>query len=313
MGAQTRPAASAPPTAKGHAPTKPATAARPKRKTTAKQPPKAAAPRPQHAAKPKPKPKPGATATAQAQALRPQRSQIRQQQRPARRPPTVTAAAANTFMAEPAEAKARRTLYRHHSKPAPEAYGPPPTGPEQRQGQSTASPPPYQHPMSAHVQQMRRYRRPHWSQPNPEAETVRAYQLVCVRPLSCSPRTPTAQDYQDSPMPTTATSPHDPATRTHAHTSAQGHCPAHGQWWQGSTHTQLWELQKLARAEPSLEGPLRRPRRGSAENCRLQPAGGWMPQAAWGAMLAIALHPQKVHPHSLPAPQDHPYDLKRLP
>ena len=27
------------------------------------------------------------------------------------------------------------------------------------------------------------------------------------------------------------------------------------------------------------------------ENCRLRPAGGWMPQAAWEAMLADALHP----------------------
>ena len=35
-----------------------------------------------------------------------------------------------------------------------------------------------------------------------------------------------------------------------------------------------------------------------------------MPQAAWVAMLADALHHQGVHPRNLPAPQDHPYVLK---
>ena len=52
--------------------------------------------------------------------------------------------------------------------------------------------------------------------------------------------------------------------------------------------------------------------KGSVENCRLQPAGRWMPQAAWEAMLADALHPLAVHPRNLPAPQDHPYVLRRL-
>ena len=37
-----------------------------------------------------------------------------------------------------------------------------------------------------------------------------------------------------------------------------------------------------------------------------------MPQAAWEAMLADALHPLGVHPRNLPAPQDHPYVLRRL-
>ena len=127
---------------------------------------------------------------------------------------------------------------------------------------------------------------------------------------TASPRTPTAQDYEDSPRPATATSPHDPITLIHAHSSAQG--PAQGQWWQRWTQTQLWELLKLARAEPSLEGLVHRPRKGSVENCRLQPAGGWMSQAAWEAMLADALHPQGVRPRNLPTPQDHPYVLKRL-
>ena len=38
-----------------------------------------------------------------------------------------------------------------------------------------------------------------------------------------------------------------------------------------------------------------------------------MPQAAWEAMLADALHPLGVHPRHLPAPQDHPYAFRRLP
>ena len=150
------------------------------------------------------------------------------------------------------------------------------------------------------------------SQPNSEAETVRTYPRVCIRLRPHSLRTPTAQDYEESPRPATATSPHDPITPTHAHSSAGGHRPAHGQWWQRSTHTQLWELQKWARAEPSLEGLVLRPHKRSAESCRPQPLGGWMPQAAWEDMLADALHPLGVHPRNLPAPQDHPYVIGRL-
>ena len=37
-----------------------------------------------------------------------------------------------------------------------------------------------------------------------------------------------------------------------------------------------------------------------------------MPQAAWEAMMADALHPLGVHPRNLPAPEDHPYVLRRL-
>ena len=110
-------------------------------------------------------------------------SQTGWQQRPARRPPTVTDAAATTFMVERAAAEARRTSSHLHSKPAPQAHRPPPTGPEQRQGQPAASPPPYQPLMSAHIRQMPRYRRPRGSQPNPEAETVSAYPRVRVRSL----------------------------------------------------------------------------------------------------------------------------------
>ena len=113
--------------------------------------------------------------------------------------------------------------------------------------------------MSPDVQQMPRYRRPNEFQPNPEAETVRTYPRVRVRPRPRSPCIPTAQDYEDSPGPTTATSPHHPTITTQAHTSAQGHNMCHGQWWQRWTHTQLSELRKRARAEPSLEGLVRGP------------------------------------------------------
>ena len=37
-----------------------------------------------------------------------------------------------------------------------------------------------------------------------------------------------------------------------------------------------------------------------------------MPQAAWEAMLADALHPLGVQPRNLPATQDHLYVLRRL-
>ena len=94
--------------------------------------------------------------------------------------------------------------------------------------------------------------------------------------------------------------------------TAQDRDPAQGQWWQRWTGTQLWELRQLVRTGPSLEGLVHRPRKVSVENSRLQPLGGWMPQAAWEAMLADALHFLGVHPRNLPAPQDHPYVLKRL-
>ena len=141
---------------------------------------------------------------------------------------------------------------------------------------------------------------------------MRAYRRVHIRPRPRSPRTPTAQDYEHSPRPPPATSPHGPITPTHAPSSAQSHSPAQEQWWQHWTHTQLWELRKWARAEPSLKGLVHRLRKGSVENCRLQPAGGSMPQAAWEAVLADALQAQGVRPRNLPAPQDHLYVLKRL-
>ena len=127
-------------------------------------------------------------------------------------------------------AEARRTSSRHLSKPAPQAHGPPPTRPEQRQGLPAASPPPYQASMTAHIQRMPRYRRRRESPPNPEAETVRAHPRVHIRLRPHSPRTPKEQDYEESPRPATATGPHDPVTPTHAHSSAQDRRPAQGQW-----------------------------------------------------------------------------------
>ena len=144
-------------------------------------------------------------------------------------PPTVTDAATTTFKAERPAAEARRTSSRHLSKPEPQAHGPPPTGPDRRQGPPAGSSPPYQPSMSAHIQHMPRYRRHRESQPDPEAETVRAYPRVHIRPRPHSPRTPTAQDYEESPRPATATSPHDPISPTHAHSSAQERGPTQGQ------------------------------------------------------------------------------------
>ena len=48
------------------------------------------------------------------------------------------------------------------------------------------------------------------------------------------------------------------------------------------------------------------------ENCWLWPARGWMPQDAWEAMLADALHPQGAHSGQLPAYGNHLHVLRRL-
>ena len=127
-------------------------------------------------------------------------------------PPTVTDATAPTFMAERSVAEAQRTAPRHLSKPAPQTHGPPPTGPDRRQDPPAASPPPYQPSMSAHIQRMPRYRRRRESQPNPEAGTVRAHPRVHIRSRPYSPRTPTAQDYEEYPGPPP---PPDPTTPSH--------------------------------------------------------------------------------------------------
>ena len=267
-----------PPPPRAHAPTRPAPATQPKPKTAAKQPPEPiSAPRPQPAAKPEPKPKPGATTAARARPpedvlydIRPQPSQAWGQQHPARRPPTVTDAAATTFIAERATTEARRTSSRHLSKPAPQAHGPPLTRPERHQGPPAASPPPYQPSMTAHIQRMPRYRRCRESPPNPEAETVRAHPRVHIRAGPHSSRTPTEQDYEESPWPATATGPHGPVTPTHAHSYAQDRGPAQGQWWQRWIHTQLSELQSGPR-----EGPPSRAWSGG-------PARGWWRAAASG-------------------------------
>ena len=131
-------------------------------------------------------------------------------------------------------------------------------------------------------------------------------------PAPPRPAHPTAQDSEESPRPVTTTSPHHPITPSHANSSTQDRGPARGQWWRRWTDTQLWELRRWARAEPTLKGLVHRPRKGLVGNCRLQPAEEWMPQAAWEAILADALHPQGVDLCNLPAPQDHPYVLRQL-
>ena len=108
------------------------------------------------------------------------------------------------------------------------------------------SPPPYQPSMSAHVQHMPRYRRHRESQPNPKAETVRAYLQVQIRPRPHSLSPPGAQAYQESPRPATATSAHDPITPTRAHSSAQDRGPAQEQWWRHWTHTQLRKMSLIS-------------------------------------------------------------------
>ena len=57
---------------------------------------------------------------------------------------------------------------------------------------------------------------------------MRAYPRVHIRPRTRSPRIPMAQDYEESPRPATATSPHDPITPTYAHSSAERPRPRPG-------------------------------------------------------------------------------------
>ena len=66
------------------------------------------------------------------------------------------------------------------------------------------------------------------------------------------------------------------------------------------------KMRRFGRAPPDLAPP---PRAATGE---FLAENRWMPQAAWEAMLADALHPLGVHPRNLPAPQDHPYVLRRL-
>ena len=172
------------------------------------------------------------------------------------------------------------------------------------------SPPPYKPPLSAHVGQMPRYCHHHRPRPNPEAESVSTCRLT-PGPI---PAQPQGAGVRGLSGPTAVPSPHYSTTRTtaEAHAEAQSHESALEPWWQRWTHTKLWELQKWARAETSLKGLVRQPPREMTENRQLQLAGGWMPQAAWKAMLADALHPKRVHPRRPPAPQDHLHVLGRL-
>ena len=309
--------ASNPAATKAHAPTRPAPAARLKPKTAAKQQPKPVSPpRPQPAAKPKPKPKPGATRAARARPpedvlydIWPHTFQARRQQRPARRPLIVTYAAAITFMAERAAARAQRTSSRHLSKPAPQAQGPPPTGPEQRQGPPAASLPPYQPWMSAHIQHMPRWRRHRESQPSPEAETVLAYPRSPHLPAPPLPAHRTTRNPPGPPPPSVPTTPSHPPTPTPPSQTAAP--PRDSDGGAGPTRSSgSWE------SGPRQSVPSRAwstgPARGRWTTCRLQPAGGRMPQAAWEAMLAHALHPLGVHPRNLAAPKDQRYVIRRL-
>ena len=219
------PTASNPAAAKVHAPTRPAPATQPKPKTAAKQQPNPiSAPRLQPAAKPKPKPKPGATTAARARPpedvlydVRPQPSPARRQQHPARRPPTLTDAAATTFIAERAAAEARRTSSRHLSKPAPQAHGPPSTRPERRQGPPAVSPPPYQPSMTALIQRMPRYRRRRKSRPTPRrrlcAHTPGSTSARARTPRAL-PRYRNTRNPPGPPPPPVPTTPSHPPTPT---------------------------------------------------------------------------------------------------
>ena len=144
---------------------------------------------------------------------------------PALRPPAIADAAATIFRAERATAGARRTPSQPHPKSATLVHRPSRTGPEHRQGQQAASRPPFQLrclPASRRCPVTAANMDPN---PTPmQSISICPRVSVCPRPARC-PRTRTAQNYKCSPRSTTAASPHDPSTRTHAH----AHATAEGQ------------------------------------------------------------------------------------
>ena len=141
---------------------------------------------------------------------------------------------------------------------------------------------------------------------------MRAHPQVHIRARPNSPRTPAEQDYEESPRHASATGLHDPVTPTHAHSSAQDRGPAQGQWWQRWTHTQLWELRKWARGEPSLEGLVHRFRKGSVENCASGRRGGGCRRPHGKPCWPMRSTPWESTPATSPRPKDHPYVLRRL-
>ena len=183
----------------------------------------------------------------------------------------------------------------------PRPTEPPPTRGKQRQGPPAAPPPPYQPSMSADIQQMPRYRRQRESQPNPEAETVRAYPRVHIRPRPRSPRIPTAQDYDESLRPATATSPHNPITPTNAHPSAQGHGPAQGSRRGGGCHRPHGKPCWPMRSTPWESTP-QPPRAPGPPVCPQAPVGDSTGDGT-GRQTPVGHHPKPKPAHTNPPPE----------
>ena len=262
--------ASNPAAAKAHALTTPAPATRPKPKTAAKQPPKPlGVPRPHSATRPKPKPKPGARTAARAPPpkdvlydIRPQQAKARRQQRPARSPPH------------------RHRRRRHH------LHG------RARRGRSTThlvSPP------------LKACTLAPWTAPD-RTRSTRGSTSSVLAPLPTLDVSPHTAHAPLPPPPRVETrprgggraripgSPHPPAPRLPAHphgTGLRGIPQArHRHQSPRPDPPPLRPLLRprrrprpgtvVAALDPhaALEGLVHQPRRGSVENCRLQPAGG---------------------------------------
>ena len=166
--------------------------------------------------------------------------------------------------------------------------------------------------MTAHIQRMPHHRRCRESPPNAEAETVRAHPRVHIRARPHSTRTPTEPDYEESPRPATATGPHDPVIPTHAHSSAQDRRPAQEQRWQRWTHTQLWELRKWVRGEPSLEGLVHRLARDRWRTAASGQRGGGCRRPHGKPCWPMRSTPWESNPATSPRPRNHPYVPRRL-
>ena len=141
---------------------------------------------------------------------------------------------------------------------------------------------------------------------------MRAHARVHIRARPHSPRTPTEEDYEESPRPVAATGPHDPVTPTHAHSSVKTAGPPKDSGGSAGPTRSSGSCESGPGESPPSRAWSIGPARGRWRTAASGRRGGWMPHAAWEAMLADALQPLGVHPRNLSAPQDHPYVLRRL-
>ena len=123
------------------------------------------------------------------------------------------------------------------------------------------------------------------------------------------PRHRTTRNSPGPPLPPVPTTPSHPPTPTPPPKTAAPPRDSGG----GAGHTRS---SGSCKSGPGKSPPSRAwstgPTGGRWRTAASSRRGGGMLQAAWEAMLAESLQPLGVHPRNPPAPQDHPYVLRRL-